>query len=173
MPSTPELRGILRYERLCKILRQCHAKAFRTSDHNIHTTGKLHIKLDSIGHCRYHDHHTVVGCIVVEQRLHNDVQAVSDHNLLQQSPSNPHIAADKVLTPDILALCKRLYSITVHTDRAFHDDWEETQEEGKLRNISLRLHLLPIHIRHVANRRKCVKRDTKRQQEPPHRKPES
>ena len=173
MPSAPKLRCILRYERLREILRQCHAKTFRTSDHDIHAARKFHIKLHCIGHCRNDDHHAVVGRIPIKQRLHNDIQAVCDYDLLQQSPANPHIAADKVFTPDILALRKRLCSIAVHTDRTFHDDREETQEECKLRNVFLRFNLLPIHIRHVTDRRKRVKRDAKWQQEPPHRKPES
>ena len=125
MPSAPKLRCILRYERLREILRQCHAKTFRTSDHDIHAARKFHIKLHCIGHCRNDDHHAVVGRIPIKQRLHNDIQAVCDYDLLQQSPANPHIAADKVFTPDILALRKRLCSIAVHTDRTFHDDWKE------------------------------------------------
>ena len=125
MPSPPKLRCILRYERLREILRQCHAKTFRTSDHDIHAARKFHIKLHCIGHCRNDDHHAVVGRIPIKQRLHNDIQAVSDYNLLQQSPANPHIATDEVLASNVFTFCKRLCGITVHTDWTFHDDWKE------------------------------------------------
>ena len=164
MPSAPVFRHAFCKKRCLKVLRQNNSQTLRHSQHDIHTTGKIRVKLERIAHCGKPDIGARIFHISAIHRIHQRSQPLRDHQLLKKSPQHPLHSPryQPVIKP--VRYEELLSMLPVFQDRPGKDDRKIHAVQHQLPVVSLRFCNTVVHVDHIAQQGKGIERHAQRDQ---------
>ena len=118
MPSSPVFGNGLRKERCLKVFRQPDSKNFGNSEHNVHTTRKIGVKLECIADRSQPDICTLIGVVVSIDRVYDQIHTLGNYQRLEKSPEHSlHTEGNLLIIKGMR--CKKLFCIlTVFHNRS-------------------------------------------------------
>ena len=144
---------------MAEVLGQGDAEDAGGAQGDVHAAGEVAVQLQGIEHGRRRDHAAVIGCVVGEDGLDHQVEAVGDDHLLGKAPKDAHAAPVEVVLVDGSAGPELLGRLTVTADGAFHDLGEEAQEKRDPAQVGVGRDGAAIDVEEVRRRHERVERD--------------
>ena len=118
---------------------------------DVNAAGKVHVQLQGIQQHGDGQGGAAEGIVAVQHGLQRNQGPVRNHQLLEIAPEHQHAAVLEAGKVEVVGLIELVCQLVVQADGALDDLGEEGHKQGDFEEVTLRGHLFPVHIHHIAH----------------------
>jgi len=149
MPAMPEIRDRYSKKWALEVFIQFNSKHRGNTDHNIHSSREICVKLDRIKQ-NSKKCHPVILCRIFKNSICKNSGPVRKDHFLKKAPENPLKTSDYIISLKPVFSIKLICQAAISADRSLQNLREKGYEQCVFQRVSLCLASFPVYIKKIA-----------------------